>query len=214
VQVLCGPFTGAGSNAMAVEVGNSPTCWGVQRWVVFSLTDGAWKLAFDQSEFVLGPLVAVGGDLRVTTPVFVKGDSRCLPSGGTSTRTWHWNGMSFVAGPETIKRPKVVKLYEFQTPDHNVICDVGDEDIVFCTSRNRPHTASMDTKGHVTICNGRKCLGSGAPRSPRGLPVLAYGQRDEQSGYRCRSEKNGVTCTSQGRSKGFRISAAAVTRVG
>jgi hypothetical protein len=214
VQVLCGEFTGPGSTAMAVEIGNAPTCWGVQRWEVFSFTGGAWQLTFDREEFVSGSLVAVGSDIRVTTPVFIKGDSRCTPSGGTSTRTWHWTGTRFVAGPGTIKRPKVVSRYSFQTPSHNIFCDMGDEDTVYCTSKHRPHTASLDSKGHVTICNGRKCLGPGHATPTNGLPVLEYGQRDEYARFVCRSEKRGLTCTPKGRSRGFRISSAEVKRVG
>ncbi len=41
-QVLCGPFTGAGSEAMAVTIG-APTCWGIQHWGVFTLTQGVWR---------------------------------------------------------------------------------------------------------------------------------------------------------------------------
>ena len=42
-QVLCGPFTGPGSTAMAVTIGNTPTCWPVQVWALFNYVDGAWR---------------------------------------------------------------------------------------------------------------------------------------------------------------------------
>src|SRR5262249_48836907 len=62
LQVLCGPFTGPGSEAMAITIG-APTCWSPQRWAVFSFSGGAWKLVLDQHKFIF-PLVAVGSDIR------------------------------------------------------------------------------------------------------------------------------------------------------
>lgn len=38
LQLLCGPFTGPGSQAMAVVIGPLPTCWITSGWVVFSFT--------------------------------------------------------------------------------------------------------------------------------------------------------------------------------
>src|SRR3954453_14761087 len=40
VQVLCGPFTGPGSNAMAVTF-SAETCWEPQGWAVYAYTGGA-----------------------------------------------------------------------------------------------------------------------------------------------------------------------------
>src|SRR4051794_35133195 len=91
-QALCGPFTGAGSDAMAVGIA-APTCWPVQAWAVFRHTSGGWQLVLDRSEWVVPPLVAVGSRIRVTSPVFRSTDStRCNPTGGTRSRVWHWNG--------------------------------------------------------------------------------------------------------------------------
>jgi hypothetical protein len=96
-QVLCGPFTGPSSKAMAVTIG-AATCWNVQSWAVFRFSAGTWKLVFDDFAFIF-PLVAVGADIKETTPVFRSTDPRCVPSGGKRARVWHWNGTKLTAGP-------------------------------------------------------------------------------------------------------------------
>jgi hypothetical protein len=97
-QLLCGPFTGPGSDAMAVTI-YAPTCWPIQNWGVFRFAQGVWKLVLDQPAYLVPPLVAVGSDIRETTAIHRPGDSRCLPSGGTHARMWRWNGKRLVAGP-------------------------------------------------------------------------------------------------------------------
>jgi hypothetical protein len=47
-QVLCGPFTGGGSEAMAVAFA-APTCWSPQGWAVYRRVGGGWKLALHVS---------------------------------------------------------------------------------------------------------------------------------------------------------------------
>ena len=59
LQLLCGPFTGPGSQAMAIVVGPLPTCWPSQEWAVFSLVGGEWRLVLDSSdERFAGPGIA------------------------------------------------------------------------------------------------------------------------------------------------------------
>jgi hypothetical protein len=70
--------------------------------------------------------------------------------------------------------------------------------------------------GAVTVCNGTSpgdCLQNWDDHAT----VLRYGQRSDLYGYRCASEKNGITCTviaGAGKGKGFLINAAGVTKVG
>lgn len=211
-QVLCGAFTGPGSDAMAVAL-SAPTCWGAQEWLVFTFTNGVWTEVLDRHEFIF-PLVGAGDDIRVTTPVFAIGDPRCVPSGGKSTRLWHWNGTQFVAGPATITRPRIVHRASFQTPDHTTACNLVDEDTAYCATGNRPHVATLDSSGRVNICRGRNCLGPTHTVHTRGLPVLEYGQSDVVGLHICRSAKTGLRCTMTHRRRGFRISAAAVSKIG
>lgn len=116
-QVLCGPFAGEGSEAMAITIGSAPTCWPVQRWAVARYVGGDWQLVLDRYAFLSAPLVAVGGDLREATPAFRIGDPRCVPSAGTHTRTWHWDGARLVAGPWDADRDgKPLKQFAFIDP--------------------------------------------------------------------------------------------------
>src|SRR5688572_14794862 len=96
---LCGAFLGPGREAMVVSF-ISPTCWPYQSWAVFGSTSGGWKLVKLVPAY-LAPgrhLAAVGNDIRETTAVHRPGEPRCLPTGGTRARTWHWNGTALVAG--------------------------------------------------------------------------------------------------------------------
>ena len=115
-QVLCGPFTGAGSEAMAVTIG-APTSWPVQSWAVFSFANGTSKLVLSQPAYLAGPLEAVGSDIKETTAVARLGDPRCLPTGGTHARIWHWDGSKLVAGPWTQVEPgEPLKSAYFYSP--------------------------------------------------------------------------------------------------
>ena len=128
-QLLCGPFAGPGSDAMAITI-RAPTCWGVQRWAIFRFTQGDWRLALDRIAFIF-PLVVVGADIRETTPVFRPGDARCLPTGGKRARTWHWSGTRFTAGPWKQVTPgaaaPAIPGFSgfFKLPSGNVVCGYG-----------------------------------------------------------------------------------------
>jgi hypothetical protein len=61
-------------------------------------------------------------------------------------------------------------------------------------SANLPHSVTLKLDGTATICNGPRCVSTKKLFSS-GTPVLAYGQQDEQAGFRCTSETTGITCT-------------------
>ena len=183
----------------------------------------------DERQFIF-PLITVGADIRETTPVFRQGDNRCNPSGGSHARIWHWDKTRFTAGPwkqatppkpsqTTVPKPNqnTVHLFYLSSPSHNLWCDVGDEDKVYCVSAKLPHSVTLTTDGMVKICSGPPCVGNQKLFKP-GDPVLAYGQQDEQGRYRCKSETTGISCTviaaGKGFGKGFLINSAGVRRVG
>jgi hypothetical protein len=134
--VLCGAFTGPGSQAMVVVLttGGSIPIWG---WAVFRQVGGAWQLALKQPEWGFETLAAAGSDIRQTEPKFRKGDPLCCASGGTETRFWHWNGTRFTAGPWKQVTPGVApvpapsigtgafKYGYIKTPSGNIQCDYG-----------------------------------------------------------------------------------------
>jgi hypothetical protein len=213
-QVLCGPFTGSGSNAMAVTIG-APTCWGIQNWAVFRFTAGDWQLVLNQPAYLVPPLVAVGSDIRETTAVHRSGDSRCFFKGGTHARIWHWDGTRLVAGPwkQVTKGEPITKI--FYTPSKNIYCSLGDSSDylgVTCVSFKAPQSVKMYASGKLKICHGRRCLGCGC--APEDIPTLGYGRKVTVGRFRCRSQQSGVTCRVIRSGKGFLISRTGVRRVG
>jgi hypothetical protein len=134
---LCGAFLGPGREAMVVSF-TSPTCWPFQSWAVFGSTSGGWKLVKHIPAY-LAPgrhLAAVGNDIRETTVVHRPSEPRCLPTGGTRARIWHWNGTALVPGPwrqvtpptsppPPPSAPGKFKYGYFRTPSGNIHCDWG-----------------------------------------------------------------------------------------
>ena len=130
-QLLCGPFAGPGSDAMAIGF-TAPTCWPLQGWAVFQFVDGGWKLVLLRRGVFIHPLVAVGGDIRETEPVRRAGDPRCIPSGGKRARTWHWDGTALVAGawkqvgrappPPPPPPSGLPGVAHFKSPSGNIVC--------------------------------------------------------------------------------------------
>ena len=219
-QVLCGTFVGPGSQAMVATIANG-TCWPNSGWAVFRLTGGgAWQLVPNgyHSGFVAA-LGAVGSDIRETVPVWLRRDGPCNPSGGTRARVWHWNGSRLVPSRWTLTKspsPATTHLFYFMSPSGNITCSSGDEGQASCVSRNRPQSAGLLLNGTVTICRGSRCVHAASGRPT--LPVVGYGQVNEQGGFRCRSELTGMTCTvmlpGKGFGKGFVINRDSVSRVG
>jgi hypothetical protein len=206
-KVFCGPFAGPGSEAMVVSFARG-TCLPTSGWTVLRRTGGEWRVVFQRTGF--SEIAASGSGIRETVYIWRSGDPPCNPTGGTKVRTWRWNGSRLVSGSQQT----VVHLFYFVTPSRNISCAVGDADLASCTSRNRPHSATLSATGALTICRGSRCVfGSSSPK----VPVLAYGQVDESGGFRCRSETTGVTCVvagGKGKGKGFFISRDVVRRVG
>jgi hypothetical protein len=228
-QVLCGPFTGPGSEAMAVAIGGAPTCWPVQRWAVFSFSNGAWKLVLDQPSFLIPPLVAVGSDIKETTPVYRVGDARCTPSGGTQARTWHWDGTRLVAGAWTqVTAGKPLTSMDFDSPRAiSTRCAMSDRPRVhgsyaveaLCQSgKARPalyQKVRLGGNGVLAVCRTHKTSGCNLLCGcEEHVPILAYGQHVDVGRFRCESLRTGVRCTIIRTGRGFLINRDRVTRVG
>jgi hypothetical protein len=218
LQLLCGPFTGPGSQAMAIVIGPLPTCWPSQEWVVFSLTGGEWTLVLDRNQFLDPPLVAVGGDIRETVPVFRRGDPRCIPTGGSHARLWHWNGTRLVAGPwKQVKPPNKITVAVIYSPSGNLSCGMADPapggSDVFCISVKKRHSVHLGLNGKLRICRRLlRCTGNfGETPRPQKLP---YGRQITVGRFRCLSLRSGIKCIVIRSGKGFLINAADVTKVG
>ena len=218
-QVLCGPFTGAGSKAMAVTIGAAPTCWPIQSWALFSRTGGQWRLVMQRNAFIDPPLVAVGADIRETAPVFRPGDPRCVPSGGSRAHIWRWNGSRLVAGPwkqatpsKTLKEEAIV----FSPLAYGISCNMTDDGSfrgswVYCWIGSTSHPSR-----HVKLnLNGQFSV-TATTAIPKGLGGRStpYGTRVTAGHFGCQSLRSGIKCTVIRSGKGFLINRDGVTRVG
>jgi hypothetical protein len=200
---------------MAFTLG-APTCWPVQGWAVFSFRDGDWRLVLSQAlVFVVPPLAAVGGDIRETRPVYRRGDPRCIPSGGTHARTWHWNGTRFAAGPwKQVKPPAAPaaprKSGHFKTPSGNIVCVHSSTDVLCgiksglkpkppytaeCRRIGLDHNADRISLGATGRARPIACSGDAGPFvGERSARVLGYGKTWTSEGLSCRSTFSGLTC--------------------
>jgi hypothetical protein len=217
-QVLCGSFTGPGSQAMAITIG-APTCWGIQLWAVLRDVGGAWELALRQTAYLIPPLVAVGNQIRETTAVSRPGDSRCFPSGGTRSRLWHWNGSRLVAGPwKQVAPADKLRMGHFKTPSANIVCvysvGTGSEArnsgvlcgiktglkpkppyTAECKSARLDHNADRIGLPATGRAKAAACSGDAGPFiGESSARVLAYGKTWSGGGVRCTSAVTGLTC--------------------
>ena len=217
-QVLCGPFMGPGTEAMAVTIG-APTCWPVQSWAIFGYRAGAWQLLETIPAYLIPPLTAVGNDIREETAVNRPGDPRCLPTGGTHSRLWHWNGSRFVAGAwKQVKPADPVTQDYVVTPSGNIDCQMNDGGGsaagVFCTMRQPPRAIGLSLNGRLQICRGIGCIGNPGEGDVPPIRRLGYGKVATVGRFRCRSQRIGVTCVVTRTGKGFLVNRSGVTRVG
>lgn len=225
VQLLCGPFTGPRSQAMLVTVG-AATCWSPQQWAVFRFTGGAWRLVADKYGFIIPPVRATGGDVTVTSPVSRPGDSRCNPTGGTLTQTWHWIGSRFVVvvGKRTPPPTHVVEFYD-RSLSRVVGCEIDDSTVVagggqvVCTSYSSTavQKAVLNGSGQVVVCT-QPVHGPTDPCQLGNLgdpiPTYGVGQSVAVGGFRCQVLQAGLQCTVIASGKGFLFGPSAVTPVG
>jgi hypothetical protein len=211
-QVLCGAFLGPGSTGMVASVA-IPSCGLSIGWAVFRFDGSGWQLVMQQNHGAF--LSTVGNDIKETMGVLRAGDPHCFPSAERS-RIWHWNGSALVASAWKLKELKQVQhLFYFASPSRNIYCSQGDEDQALCVTRSPRRVARLQHNGKLSVCNGVGCFQN--ERIFSGPPVLAYGQTNEQGGFRCTSATAGITCVvkdGNARGQGFRIAREGVTRVG
>jgi hypothetical protein len=209
-QVLCGPFTGSQSNAMAFSF-HWYGCIPVQGWAVFLFSGNAWQLVLRRDREV-AVLAAAGSDIRTTVDVFRSGDSHCVPTGGRRSRLWHWDGKQLGAGPWTqVTPPKAGgarSAANFVSPSRNLACQMMVTD-VFCESVKPRHSVTMSPDAKLNICRGAVCF-----RDFDGLtPTLAYGKQKSVGRFRCSSLRAGVKCVVISSARGFLINASGVAKI-
>ena len=162
----------------------------------------------------------MGSDIKETAPVFRPGDPRCIPSGGSHARVWHWGGTRFVAGAwKQVTAPKPTAVAQFYSPSRNIECGMVDRASggvagVTCWTLRPMQRVGLNVSGKLTICvhRGTRCtadLGD-TPRPQR----LAYGKQIVVGRFRCLSMQSGVKCVVINSGKGFLINRTGITRVG
>lgn len=148
-------------------------------------------------------------EIKETLNILRPTDPRCVPTGGTKSRLWRWNGSRFVAGAwET----HYVNPEQFSSPGRHVNCEIDDAE-ARCDSiadSGSHHSARLTTSGAVSTCAvsvpslSEVCFVQFAPD----LPILPHGQSSEVGDFRCTSAVDGVTCVKRsapGVGKGFRV---------
>jgi hypothetical protein len=193
------------------------TCGGSSGWAAFHHQNGEWKLAWRHRDGQRS-IKAVGADIEETLNILRPSDPRCHPTGGTKSRTWHWDGRRFVPSSWEYH---YVNPAEFLSPDHKVWCALSEVVNTFCVSggldpKSEPQgSATFDHNGKVTTCTAAHAsLTEGCSQNwnPK-APVLGYGKKSEVGGVRCTSAEDGITCvrvTGPDKGNGFRINATEV----
>lgn len=198
-QVLCGPFAGPGSDAMAVTF-TAGTCWSPQGWALYAYQGGAWTRVAMISSWLSSPLVAVGSDLHEVDPVFQPSDPRCLPSGGERWRILHWTGTSLAAGRwHPVRTP--VMFWSGRAP---LTCEIRDDGSdpgswAYCWrgAYGRARHARLSSSGRVDARHRERLpLGLGGPRPPWGAAI-------KTARFRCTDTHAGMRCTVRKSGKGF-----------
>lgn len=221
--VLCGTFTGPGSQAMVVVL-RGPGNTGFADWVVFRWTGGAWQFLMKQP---LGAsITAAGSNIRQTLPIYRPADSRCCPTGGTKTRLWRWNGTRFTASAWKHKLPAAgapagASSGYFKTPSGNIVC-FRTQALVICGIKSglkpKPaYTPECSAAGldHNADRIGLQATGRAKPAACSGdagpfigestALVLGYGKTWSGGGLSCASAVSGLTCRNKS-GRGFFLS--------
>jgi hypothetical protein len=230
-KVLCGSFTGPGSQTMVVSLWG-PGNTGLIAFAVFRWAGGAWQFLMKQP--AAASITAAGSDIRQTLPIYRPGDPRCCPTGGKKSRIWRWNGKRFVASPWKRVTPKTssvpaAKTGYFKTPSGNIVClylagKGADTPLVVCGIKSGlrpapPYTASCKAAG-LDYNADRVVLSATGPARPVACSgdagpfvgqdqarVLGYGKTWRGGGIRCASAVAGLTCRNKS-GHGFFLSRA------
>ena len=196
----------------------SATCGGTFGWAVFRRHAGRWNLVWRYGNGQQS-IAKVGVEIKETLKILRPTDPRCVPTGGTKSRLWRWNGNRFVAGAW---EAHYLNPEQFSSPSRQVQCEIDDAG-ASCNSRagdsGPEHSAHLDRNGVVSTCSvsvpslRENCFVQWSPD----LPILPYGQSSEVGDFRCTSAVDGVTCVKRsapGAGSGFRVSEDEAVEVG
>lgn len=225
-QVLCGEFTGPGSEAMVLSF-SPPTCGVFFGWAVFSRQpDGTWKLAWVYRNGQTS-LTAVGTDLEETNKILVGDQPRCTTALSTKSRTWHWGGDGFVAGPWTAHLAGTHPAFVAEGQGRfTLLCDLGDvpgsgkngaacEAIEVRGGRVFKRRAKLQPSGRVEVCArfGAGSCGSFSCGCTEDVPRIKAGERVAAGRFTCEVHSGAVSCAVAS-GEGFLMSRTKIRRLG
>lgn len=226
-RVQCGAFMGQGSQAMLVVVNPQCGCGTatIQGWQLFVLVGGAWQPSVDGYHDESDDSIEVQGTSIVELRSIRRtGDwSPGVPTGGTQTRVWNWDGGAGLAASDWMQArppgPVGEVVYYPRHPDQRVpfnfrlagrpmTCSVEDGRAIraSCAYRSAPR-ASLGGDGRVTVCR----RGCGTSRNL--YNTLRVGQSVHVGRFQCRDETTGVRCVVVATGKGFVMNGKRVRRI-
>jgi hypothetical protein len=228
-QVLCGAFAGQGSDGMVVLFSHASGCRHFRSWVVFTFAGGGWKELFTRNESIVS-LAAAGSEIREVVRAYKTHAPRCAPASGIASILWRWNGSQLTVSSQGAPPPAggTLHLRSFFSPDREVWCGIENKvsipwTDVWCgtpagTVGVPIVSASLTKAGAVAFCLGTDRATHHCNKTyDSTTPTLNVGQIVELDGFRCTSQKDGITCvvtSGAGEGKGFTINAKTATPVG
>ncbi len=155
-KVICGAFMGPGSQTMVVSLASGGASSPSKGWAVLRLAGGKWRLVMQQDEGAR--ISAAGADIRETAGISRPDDPRCCPSGGTTSRIWHWDGKRFVAGPWKRDRPvpaatKTARIAITTIAGSGARGYAGDGGQARSAQLSFPTGVAVDSRGNVYIAD-------------------------------------------------------------
>jgi hypothetical protein len=211
-QVLCGAFLGRGSHAMVVSLA-IPSCGKTAGWVVFRPRRGSWRIVMQRNNGA--ELTAVGSRIRETQNVLRASDAHCFPTGGTRSRTWHWNGKRFVTTRWKYAPPADPPL--FWGAD-GIACDVNAQRALCSVTTSQQtgsfRAAALTPDGAVTTCDETLSRpGCSDTATPINAPVLPAGTRVSIAPFACAVRAASIECIVTATGHGFAMTKDAVTQM-
>jgi hypothetical protein len=211
-----------------VVVIEAETCHPDFGWVVFRLRAGSWHVAWKYPNGQLH-LAAVGSKIEETVGILRPTDPRCNATGGTKTRSWHWNGSRFVASPWTTHlaptpAPSNPPEFYARPAGGYITCGiaggVSEEQRVHCQgapvgSNPLENVATLQPDGRVETCTRHqtevRCFEGNVGEN---TPILSAGKVVTIGPFTCKVLAAGVECRVNVTGKGFLITPESVKEVG
>ncbi len=229
-QVLCGTFLGPRTQAMVVGFAATVCISGDYNlgWGVYRLTAGKWQPVWKHWEGAQS-IAALGSTVRETRGIRRPNDTGCNDTGGTQSRTWHWNGRRFLASAWTTHlapSPSQSNPPEFRVrlASGGFECSLGISDMLCVAAPSAPEggealaqVAKLSSAGEVTSCTEslakpvESCFvgNLGYP-----IPYLSSGQQTTVGPFTCKVLEAGGECAVTATGKGFVITPQSVMEVG